>query len=129
MIQHQALYMANQREVDFDYVLPGMIRIRNLTVDFIKKHNITVQNPDMFADIFNKPLEIPNFWNNVEVVDLSFMQRKDVLDFTKAVDDSRGIFLYRWGDAPLRYVMLALFVNATQILHRGKLGLGYCHPC
>jgi hypothetical protein len=129
MIKHQALYMANQREVDYEYVLPGVTRIRNLTVDYIMKKNLTVRNPDMFADVFNKTLEIPNYWNNIEVVDLTFMQRNDVMDFIKTIDESQGIFLYRWGDAPLRYITLALFTNTTQVLHRPKLGLGYCHPC
>ncbi len=121
--------MANQREVDYEYVLPGITRIRNLTVDYIMKKNVTVQNPDMFADVFNKASEIPNYWNNIEVVDLAFMQRNDVMDFIKTIDESQGIFLYRWGDAPLRYITLALFTNTTQVLHRAKLGLGYCHPC
>jgi hypothetical protein len=129
MVQRKALYMANQREVDFEYVLPGMTLARNLTAAYIITNNITVQNPDMVADIFNKTWEIPNFWNNIEAVDLSFMRRKDVLDFVRAIDESKGIFLYRWGDAPLRYITLALFANATQILHRHKLGLAYCHPC
>ena len=129
MKEQQTLYLANQREVDYEYVLPGITLIRNLTVAHIAKNNITVQNPAMYEDMFNKTLEIPNFWNNIEVIDLSFIRRKDVANFTKAVDKSKGIFLYRWGDAPLRYVTLALFANTTQILHRAKLGLGYCHPC
>jgi hypothetical protein len=129
MIKHQAVYIANQREVDYNYVLPGLTLIRNFTAAYIVENNITAQNPELLADVFNHTIEVPNFWNNFEVVDLSFIRRKDILDFTKAVDESKGIFLYRWGDAPLRYIMLALFANASQVLHRGKLGLGYCHPC
>jgi len=121
--------MANQREVDFEYILPGMTLARNLTAAYIIEKNITVQNPDMVADVFNKTWEIPNFWNNIEAIDLSFIRRKEVLDFIQAIDESKGIFLYRWGDAPLRYITLALFANASQILYRPKLGLGYCHPC
>jgi alpha 1,2-mannosyltransferase len=129
MIKHQALYLANQKELDYDYILPGLTLVRNLTADYIIKKKITVRNPDMLADVFNRTVEIPNFWNNFEVVDLSFMRRKEVVDFIEAVDESKGIFLYRWGDAPLRYITLALFANASQILHRHKLGLDYCHPC
>ncbi|CAF0749862.1 unnamed protein product [Rotaria sp. Silwood1] len=129
MVKHQALYMANQREVDFEYVLPGITLVRNVTTAFISKNKITLQNPAMFADIFNRTMEIPNYWNNFEIVDLSFMRRKEVVDFIQCIDESRGVFLYRWGDAPLRYITLALFVNATQILHRQQLGLAYCHPC
>jgi hypothetical protein len=129
MTKHQALYMANQRELDYEYVLPGLTRIRNLTIAFMDKHNITARNPNMLADVFNKTMDMPNYWNNFEIVDLSFMQRKDVVSFIEAVDKSQGIFVYRWGDAPLRYVMLALFTNETEVLHRVKLNLGYCHPC
>jgi hypothetical protein len=129
MIKSNAVYIANRREVDFEYILPGLTRVRNLTVDYINKHKIIPRNPAMFADIFNRTMEIPNYWNNFEVVDMSFMRRKQVVDFIQAVDESRGIFLYRWGDAPLRYIILALFANATEVLHREKLGLAYCHPC
>jgi hypothetical protein len=129
MKKHQALYMANRREIDFEYNLPGMTLVRNLTVAYINKNKITIRNPSMLADVFSKTMEIPNYWNNIEVVDLSFMQRKEVVDFIQAIDESRGIFVYRWGDAPLRYIMLAIFAKPTQILHREQLGLAYCHPC
>ncbi|CAF3477807.1 unnamed protein product [Rotaria socialis] len=127
--KRQAVYMANRREVDFNYVVPGVTLVRNLTVAFMKKYKIKPRNPDMMADVFNHTIEIPNYWNNVEVIDLSLIRQIEVIDFMRWVDESRGIFLYRWGDAPLRYITLALFVNATQILHLNKLGLGYCHPC
>jgi hypothetical protein len=100
-----------------------------VTTNFINKTKIIPRNPAMFAEIFNRPVEMPNYRNNFEVVDISFMRRKQVVDFIQAVDESRGIFLYRWGDAPLRFIILALFANATEVLHREKLGLAYCHPC
>lgn len=115
--------------MDSDYILPGMTHVRNVTRDFIHRHHIEVQNPKMFTDIFRKPREIPNFWNNFELLDLSLMRRKDVRLFIDAIDRSMGIFLYRWGDAPLRYITLALFVKENEILHRTDLKLGYCHPC
>lgn len=129
MIDRQAVYLANERAMDFEYVLPGLKVIRNVTAAHIARHNLTVRNPTMLADVFNHPIEVPNYWNNFEVIDLSFIRQPEVLDFIKAVDDSQGIFLYRWGDANLRYVTLALFANDTQILHREKLGFLYCHPC
>jgi len=47
MIKHQALYFANNREVDYEYILPGMTLARNITAAYIITNNITVQNPDM----------------------------------------------------------------------------------
>ncbi|CAF1073772.1 unnamed protein product [Adineta steineri] len=127
--KEKAIYIANFRTRDFEYTLPGITRVRNVTNDYINKNKIIVQNPAMYADIFRHAIEIPTYYNNFEVVDTSFMRRKDVIDFAQAVDESRGIFLYRWGDAPLRYITLTLFANEKQILHREKLGLNYCHPC
>ena len=129
MSKQTALYLANFRTVDYNYVLPGITQIQNLTATYIAQHNITARNPVMLADVFNHSIEIPNYWNNIEAIDLSFIRGEEVLNFTKAVDESQGIFLYRWGDAPLRYVTLALFANTSQVLHREKLGLAYCHPC
>ena len=129
MIKRQAIYMANKRELDFEYMLPGLKLVRNLTTAFMAKYKIIPRNPNMLADVYKHPIEIPNYWNNFEVIDLSLVRRKEVIDFMRFVDESRGIFLYRWGDAPLRYITLALFTNATQVLHRVELQLSYCHPC
>jgi hypothetical protein len=129
MIKHQAVYLANKREADNEYLLPGLTLVRNLTRDYIVRNQILVQNPAMLAMAFNHSIEIPHYSNNFEVVDLAFMQRDDVLDFIQVIDQSQGIFLYRWGDAPLRYIILALFANETEILYRERLGLIYCHPC
>lgn len=129
IVKHQALYIANHRTLDYDWVLPGMTRVRNVTSTFIAEHHIQVQHPEMFADINNHTQQIPNFWNNFEVLDLSLMRRKEVMHFIDAIDRSKGISLYRWGDAPLRYITLALFVKPSEILHRVPLKLEYCHPC
>jgi len=129
MAQHKTIYMANKREVDFEYILPGLTLVRNFTAAYIANKRIIVRNPVLLADAFNHTIEVPHFWSNFEVIDLSFMKRDDVIDFTDAVDESKGIFLYRWGDAPLRYITLALFAHPTEILHRQQLGLIYCHPC
>ncbi|CAF3403610.1 unnamed protein product [Rotaria socialis] len=127
--KHRAVYLANMRIVDFEYVLPGTKLVRNLTIAFIKTYKITPQNPDMLAEVFNHTIETPGYWNNLEVMDLLFLRQPRIAEFTRLVDESMGVYLYRWGDAPLRFIILALFANATQILHREKLGLAYCHPC
>ena len=129
MRRRSAVYVANYRTVDYEYILRGSKLMRNLTKAYVIQHGITARNPGMFTDFFNHSIEIPNYWNNFEMIDISFTQRREVLNFVKAVDDSQGIYLYRWGDAPLRYITLALFSNAQQILHREKLRLEYCHPC
>lgn len=129
MDKHHAIYLANKKEADVEYLLPGLTLVRNFTAAYISQTQLVVRNPEMLADVFNHSVEVPHYWSNFEIIDLAFMQRKDVVDFIQAIDESRGIFLYRWCDAPLRYITLALFANATEILHRQTFGLIYCHPC
>jgi len=129
MERNHSIYFANKREVDVEYILPGLSLVLNLTAAYIKKRNLTITNSNMFIDLFNSTKEVPNFWNNFEIVELAFMKRTDVQDFIQEIDESKGIFLYRWGDAPLRYIMMTLFLNESQILNRENMGLIYCHPC
>ena len=60
---------------------------------------------------------------------MKFFQRLEVKKWTKAVLDSQGIYKYRWGDAPLRFITLALFAEEKQVIHRKDLNISYCHPC
>lgn len=49
-----------------------------------------------------------------------------MLKCTSIVDLSYGQFIYRWGDAPLRYISLSLFAeNYTKL--RLPNGIKYCH--
>ena len=129
MDKHHAIYLANKKESDVEYLLPGLTLVRNFTAAYIAENHLTVRNPGMLADVFNHSVEVPHFYSNFEIIDLAFMQRPEVMEFIQAIDESRGVFLYRWCDAPLRYITLALFANATEILHRQSLDLIYCHPC
>ena len=129
MARERAVYMANQKEADFEIILRGTTIIRELLTIYVNNSRVAPRNPTMFADIYKRRWEIPVFWNNFEIVEISFMRRKEVIDFIRAVDESQGIFLYRWGDALLRFITLALFSNESQILHRVQLNFTYCHPC
>ncbi|CAF1136853.1 unnamed protein product [Adineta ricciae] len=129
MAKKRAIYMANQKETDFEIILRGTTIVRDLLTIYVNKSRIVPQNPTMFAEIYKRRWEVPVFWNNFEIIETSFMRRNEVIDFIHTVDESQGIFLYRWGDALLRFITLALFTNESQILHRVQLNFTYCHPC
>eukprot|EP00747_Dinoflagellata_sp_TGD_P179656 gnl/TRDRNA2_/TRDRNA2_30803_c0_seq1.p1 gnl/TRDRNA2_/TRDRNA2_30803_c0~~gnl/TRDRNA2_/TRDRNA2_30803_c0_seq1.p1 ORF type:complete len:452 (+),score=74.86 gnl/TRDRNA2_/TRDRNA2_30803_c0_seq1:126-1358(+) len=59
-------------------------------------------HPPSGTDIFRAPM----FYNNFEVVDVAFFQQDAVQRYTRAVLDSEGIYLHRWGDAIVRYGQL-----------------------
>lgn len=60
---------------------------------------------------------------------MEFFLRPEVLKWTAALMKTGGIYKYRWGDAGLRYVTLAVFASEHEVLHRMKLDIKYCHPC
>lgn len=67
-------------------------------------------------------------YNNFEIVRLEWFLQPSVQDFTAAVCASGGIYDYRWGDAPLRYLTLALFSEPKQVLNRMRdYKFVYCH--
>lgn len=55
-------------------------------------------------------------YNNFEVIDLSIFERNDIKNFINDIVDSNNIFQLRWGDAPLRTIMVSLFLDRDQIV-------------
>lgn len=55
-------------------------------------------------------------YNNFEIIDLSIFDKPEVKTFIDDIVKSNNIFNYRWGDAPLRTILLSLFVDKNQIV-------------
>lgn len=128
MRKKQAVYFANDQDVDLEKSLPGTIKLPYTALKYVFLHNITVKQPKMIRDGFRDDA-ILSYFNNFEVVKLDFFRRKDVWQWIEEIDRTNGIFKYRWGDAPLRYVTLAIFAEAHEVLHRSDYNLSYCHKC
>jgi hypothetical protein len=47
-----------------------------------------------------------------------YLELPDLLTFFAMVDASYGIYLYRWGDAPLLYLILAISATPEQIVRQ-----------
>ena len=65
------------------------------------------------------------FYNNFEISQVSFWTSPEYRRFITYIDRLGGIYSYRWGDAPIKSLALALFVPANQI-HRFS-DIGYKH--
>jgi hypothetical protein len=53
---------------------------------------------------------VPQYYNNFEIVSVPWFRRPEVRNFTDymTLNPPHGVYRYRWGDAPLRYLALAL---------------------
>ena len=65
------------------------------------------------------------FYNNFEISNVSIWQTTEYRGFMKYIDDLGGIYKYRWGDAPMKSLALAMFVSPEKI-HKFKY-IGYIH--
>eukprot|EP00667_Euglena_gracilis_P019323 EG_transcript_20707 len=63
---------------------------------------------------FMKTAGVPAYYNNFEVLHVpTVTERPDVQHFIDAIYNTTGIYLYRWGDAPLRYLLIHQFLDVA----------------
>jgi hypothetical protein len=55
------------------------------------------------------------FYNNLEIVQVPFLQRPDVVHFTEAIVKNKGIYTHRWGDAIIRFYQVTLFSKPDEV--------------
>lgn len=95
--------------------------------DYINYFGVS-PDPAYFRKAFTIRHKVGLYYNNMEIVDISFFKRPEVLHFTEMVESSECIYFYRWGDAPLRYLTMMLFAKPGEvILYPSEWG--YKHPC
>ena len=128
MHNKNAVYFANDVDRDLEEWWPGTMKMKRVTFEYVKQNNITPKQPEMLRDAFGHDL-VRNYYNNFEITKVKFFQRKDVRHWVEFIDSTYGIFKYRWGDAVLRYLTLALFAERQEVLHRNAYNLPYCHEC
>ncbi|UJR19890.1 hypothetical protein I4U23_023023 [Adineta vaga] len=126
MRRKRAVYFANDIRIDEERLLPGTMKLQPVTLEYPKTNNITAKQPEMLRQAFADD-HILSYANNFEVLQLEFFRRSDVRQWIEMIDQTHGIFKYRWGDAILRYLTIALFADQQEVLHRSDYSLSYCH--
>ena len=129
MTQKKVVCFANVEEADTEHGLPGLMRLKSFTYEYIKKYSIIPKNPARLERAFNIPNHIRLYNTNFDVIKVKFFQTSPVRHWVDAVDNTFGIYRYRWGDHVLRYLTTALFATSSEVLLRTDFKLPYCHPC
>lgn len=128
MQKRNAVYFANDESSESEDGLPGTMKLKALCSNYSSTHNVSLQIRKRLDQLFYKNT-VKTYYNNFEVMNTSFFRRIAVREWVQAIDDSHGIYKYRWGDAILRRMTLTLFAETSQILKRKDYNLLYCHPC
>lgn len=128
MRARQLVYIANEQHLELERILPGTMNLQKFFFAYLNQTKLVAQDQRKVSLAFRKS-SIRTYYNNFEVFQTKFFRQVGVRAWINAIDASHGIYKYRWGDAMLRYLTLALFAKDYQIGHRTLLDLSYCHPC
>lgn len=75
--------------------------------DFILKHSEVASGYH-----FDPPYWI--YYNNFEIVDVK-KYREKTSDINMKLHESGGIYFWRWGDAPIRTILLSIYFSPTEV--------------
>lgn len=117
----------NSTDIDFVYA-PHLTdhpafttkQLLETTQQYLRDKNHTPANKAMWDSVFSfkaRRKAMPCFYNNFEVVSIDFFRRPDVMAFQRRIteDAPHGVFTKKWGDAPVRFLTVALFARPEQI--------------
>ena len=120
--------MSNNEREEAAHLLPGTEIMESVVREFVVSHRIRPKSPARWARAFPTG-SVMTYENNFEIVYVPFFRQARVRAFISYVEKSLGIFLYRWGDAGLRFVALALFAEDDEVISRDHFKVDYQHPC
>ena len=73
MRNKNAVYFANDKDIDLEKKLPGTINLQYIAFKYIILNNITVKQPELIREGFHET-HIFTYYNNFEVVKLHFFR-------------------------------------------------------
>lgn len=114
----------NSNDLEYGYIaeiIESKIAVKNIdsyldSIEYVKK--IKHNNLDIFD---NGHYNLRCFYTNFEILDMSILKNENIAKFVHDLKKSNNIFNYRWGDAPLRTIMISLFVEKNKIVRFGNI--------
>ena len=55
------------------------------------------------------------YYTNFEVCNVNWFSSDEYMNFYNKIDESGGIMTHRWGDAPIRYLGVNMYMNPENI--------------
>ncbi len=97
-------------------ILESKVAVKNIDEFLINNggySQLMNQAPSVF---FDGKYNLRCIYTNFEIVDLDMFEMNSVKEFINLIVKSNNIFNYRWGDAPLRTIMISLFLRKNEIV-------------
>jgi len=118
---------AKQIVYGFNMIFPENIRekasgIWDVTQKYLQIKNYS-KSPMMDLVLEDNIYTTWHFWDNFEIVKLSFYRDSFYQDWFELIDNAFGIYTHRWGDAPIHSVAVLAFIhNETKIHYFDDIG-------
>jgi hypothetical protein len=122
----QAVYGYKCISPDFPEYAVGMV---NFTKQYAESNNLEPAFRGFRAYLSNaKETLVPMPYTNLEILHVPFFNSPPVARFLNASDTGPvwGVYRHRWGDAPLRAMVLGLFATEMTVRHISEFE--YIHP-
>ncbi|KAJ2616319.1 hypothetical protein H4S08_000813 [Coemansia sp. RSA 1365] len=91
------------------------------TLEYMLKNNITSDWMSYFASR-DGDYNLCHFWSNFEIASLRWLRSDAYEAFFKYLDEAKGFFLERWGDAPVHSLAAGMLLNRKQVHFFNDIG-------
>eukprot|EP01084_Bolivina_argentea_P059330 108338_1 len=111
------IYM-NKNELLYGYwnLIPDIALVSKYFAPFMKsyleRNELSLHIPSL---IYKNKRRVDTFYNNWEIGYIPYFKLEPIKHFSNSVMESNGYFLYRWGDAIIRYFQIGLWLDKKYI--------------
>lgn len=86
-----------------------------LTQEYARDNRL--QTPTLNAAFHSGTYDGSAYYTNFEISEINFWRSKQYQDYFTRIDQSLGIYLHRWGDAPIHFLGVSMLLNPSRV-HR-----------
>lgn len=130
MVENQYDYGFTISTIEYPKTIPSLFPALKETLVNLGKPNLITSSENYSNFIFDSSkldYNLCHFWTNFEIGNLNLLRSPQYDSIFQELDShpSKGFYYERWGDAPIRTLILSLILNKGKINHFDDIG--YTH--
>jgi hypothetical protein len=117
-LNYDIFEFAKQTDLIYGYCEPAVQIDNPKVVEGLKefsKNYIELNNVKTYIDVNTIP-EGKMFYTNLELGKVDWFIKSEYINYFNTIDENGGIYIKRWGDAPIKYLGVNLFCDPLKII-------------
>lgn len=109
---------ASSKDLIYGYCKQAVQLDNPLVVEGLKEFSVSFADSNSF-NIIVHPNQIENgkmYYTNIELGDADWLKNSNYYNYYKEIDRNGGIYIHRWGDAPIKYIGINMFCDPSKII-------------